>query len=369
MIALPSLGLVASIIHYPIDDMNAPSTCLHASPTGLYISLDGLHNTSLDGLHNTRDGRHNTSLDGLHTSRDGRHTPPTSLLHTPPTSLLHTPPTSLLHTSLDGLHNHTSSCPDSRQNTPSTNQTLLFSLDLEATGLSKIKDDIVEIGCCVLLLTETSCVQLSEEFSMYCKPTGAKMNRDASAVTGLTDLFLSDKPSFSAIMPKFLAFIQSVGDQYPTATRVLSAYNGNSYDFPLMVHQLQRYTDKGANHFFRIAKLAYFCDSLVVARASLDATRMKKRTKTGRCSYKLGDVYDSIFQKPIIGAHGALADCRAVCEIFRSSDKLWRSILQSSMMKKCSSECQNIMGHSTNQNKSMVQSIINSQSDKKRQRL
>ena len=225
---------------------------------------------------------------------------------------------------------------------------LFFSMDLEGTGLRRHIDDIVELGCSVLLIEDNKCETVDEEFVSYCKPMNAKMHKDAAAVTGLSDEFLSQHPPFASILPNFLAFVDKVGSRFPDHERVLSAYNGNMYDFPLLIHQLQRYYAEGALQFFRMGRFEFFCDTMVLTKKYMDQSILK-RTVRGTCSYKLGDVYASVTSKPLVGAHGALADCRAVCEIMLACPKLWTHMMvpDERTLSKCSMTCKLVLGIKT----------------------
>jgi DNA polymerase-3 subunit epsilon len=76
-------------------------------------------------------------------------------------------------------------------------------LDTETTGLEVNKGHrIVEIGCVELLERRLT----GREFHCYLNPQRA-MDEGATAVTGITDDFLEDKPFFAAVAGEFLAFI------------------------------------------------------------------------------------------------------------------------------------------------------------------
>jgi hypothetical protein len=81
------------------------------------------------------------------------------------------------------------------------------------------------------------------------------------------------------------------------------AHNGFRFDFPLLQRELQR-----CRCDFTLQDIAaWYGDSLIASR-----TMFK-----GRTSHALGALYRELFQRDIVGAHSALADCRAlaaVCE-------------------------------------------------------
>lgn len=76
-------------------------------------------------------------------------------------------------------------------------------LDTETTGLSWEKGHrVVEIGCLELVERRPT----GRQFQRYLNPQ-RPMDAGASAVTGLTDEFLADKPLFADVVEAFVAFI------------------------------------------------------------------------------------------------------------------------------------------------------------------
>ena len=96
--------------------------------------------------------------------------------------------------------------------------------DTETTGLNPLTGDrMVEIGCVELL----NRVETGRTFHAYFNP-GRPMPSGAEAVHGLTDVFLSDKPSFHELCEDLLDFF---GDS------PLIAHNA-SFDFGFLNHEL-----------------------------------------------------------------------------------------------------------------------------------
>jgi DNA polymerase-3 subunit epsilon len=97
-------------------------------------------------------------------------------------------------------------------------------LDTETTGLSPLGGDrVVEIGCVELV----NRVPTGRTYHAYYNP-GRPMPSEAEAVHGLTDIFLSDKPSFSECCEELLEFL---GDC------PLVAHNA-PFDFGFLNHEL-----------------------------------------------------------------------------------------------------------------------------------
>jgi DNA polymerase-3 subunit epsilon len=98
--------------------------------------------------------------------------------------------------------------------------------DTETTGLSPAGGDrMVEIGCIEMV----GRVETGRHFHCYFNP-GRTMPREAEAVHGLSDIFLSDKPSFGDKVDELLEFI---GDS------PLVAHNAG-FDFGFLNNELER---------------------------------------------------------------------------------------------------------------------------------
>jgi DNA polymerase-3 subunit epsilon len=96
--------------------------------------------------------------------------------------------------------------------------------DTETTGLSPLTGDrMVEIGCVELI----NRIETGRTFHAYFNP-GRPMPSGAEAVHGLSDKFLSDKPSFHERCEELLEFL---GDS------PLIAHNA-SFDFGFLNHEL-----------------------------------------------------------------------------------------------------------------------------------
>jgi DNA polymerase-3 subunit epsilon len=97
--------------------------------------------------------------------------------------------------------------------------------DTETTGLNPLTGDrMVEIGCVELF----NRIETGRTFHAYFNP-GRPMPAGAEAVHGLSDIFLSDKPSFHERCEELLKFI---------ADSPLIAHNA-SFDFGFLNHELR----------------------------------------------------------------------------------------------------------------------------------
>lgn len=159
-------------------------------------------------------------------------------------------------------------------------------LDTETTGFDPLKGDrIVEIGCVELM----NHIPTGKIYHAYINPERA-VPTAASAVHGLTDEFLADKPAFAEIVSDFLEFI---GDDAP-----LVIHNA-SFDMGFLNAELVR-------HGFKMLPFERAIDTLAIARkkypgapASLDA--LCKRFGVNLSERNL---------------HGALLDSRLLAEVY-----------------------------------------------------
>ena len=77
-------------------------------------------------------------------------------------------------------------------------------LDTETTGLEHEGGDrIVEIGCVELI----NHIPTGNTYHVYINPETQKMSPDAVRISGITDDFLKDKPTFGEIVDEFLNFV------------------------------------------------------------------------------------------------------------------------------------------------------------------
>jgi DNA polymerase-3 subunit epsilon len=75
-------------------------------------------------------------------------------------------------------------------------------LDTETTGLSRIEDRVVEIGCVEMI----DLMPTGRAYHKYINPQ-RPVHREAQKIHGLSDAFLKTKPVFRRIVDRFLEFI------------------------------------------------------------------------------------------------------------------------------------------------------------------
>lgn len=158
----------------------------------------------------------------------------------------------------------------------------LVFFDLETTGLSVIRDRIVQIA--MVKLHRDGSV---EEFNSLVNP-GIPISEEAMAVHGITPKELANKPTFRQLADKIMAFI---GDAD------LAGYNSNRFDVPMLMEEFARVEME-----FDVSK-----------RRLIDVQRIfyKMEPRTLKAAYRF------YCQKELEDAHDALADVRATIDVLK----------------------------------------------------
>jgi DNA polymerase-3 subunit epsilon len=159
-------------------------------------------------------------------------------------------------------------------------------LDTETTGLDPAQGHrLVELGCIELL----NRIPTGATFHVYLNPE-REVPAEASAIHGLTDEFLKDKPRFVDIVDDFLAFIGE--------------------ETPLVIH------NASFDHGFLCAELKR-ADRAPIARERLIDTLLLARRKHSAGPYSL----DALCARYGIDnsrrtKHGALLDAEILAEVY-----------------------------------------------------
>lgn len=183
-------------------------------------------------------------------------------------------------------------------------------LDFEATGLDTKSADIIQIGA--VLRDETTSDVYTFESLVHTPKT---ISTTVYEITKINNEMLESAPSFHFVIKKFQTWLNERRTTQNGESNDISviAYNGLKYDILLMCHQLsQNNIDIGS--YFKNCGIISFVDPLVWARNHLDRTILL-RNKKGNSSFRLGDIYKSLFGKSFENAHNAVADSLALMKI------------------------------------------------------
>ena len=154
--------------------------------------------------------------------------------------------------------------------------------DLETTGISVTKDEVVEISAVKVLDGE-----VVDEFSTLVNPC-MHIPFYASDVNGITDDMVADAPTFDKALEDFLAF---AGDH------VLVGHNIHTFDMKFIWRDAERFFGKTIGNDY--------VDTLQIAQAYLPELH----------HYKLTDLAGH-YGIDSAGAHRALNDCRMNQKVF-----------------------------------------------------
>jgi DNA polymerase-3 subunit epsilon len=160
--------------------------------------------------------------------------------------------------------------------------------DFETTGVDVKKDRIVSVAA--------SCRE--ERFYSLVNPT-IPIPAGASNVHKIFDEHVANAPTWASVAPLFFEFVARHGGSRP----ILSAYNGNRFDNPLLVFETRR-AEAGAV-VENLLEGLFSCDAYVIARDKLP--RLPSKT--------LGKVYKHLFDEEMTGAHTADGDTLALARI------------------------------------------------------
>ncbi|MBO4928280.1 MAG: topoisomerase DNA-binding C4 zinc finger domain-containing protein [Clostridiales bacterium] len=154
--------------------------------------------------------------------------------------------------------------------------------DLETTGLSNVKDHVVEISALKVRNHE-----VVDEFSFLVNPE-CHISAAASSVNGITDEMVEECPTFESVLRNFDAF---AGDH------VLVGQNIARFDLPFLYRDASRYWGMTIGNDF--------VDTLQIARICLPILN----------TYSLGALA-GYYGIDTAGAHRALADCYMTHKVF-----------------------------------------------------
>ena len=155
--------------------------------------------------------------------------------------------------------------------------------DLETTGIDVANDRIVQIA--VLKINPDESLERYEEL---LNP-GMHIPEESSAIHGIFDADVADKPSFKEIGNEILDFMSGCD---------LGGYNSNKFDIPLLMEEFLRNEmefDLSNRHFIDVQNIFH---------------KMEKRTLRGAYKFYTGAVMEN--------AHDAMADIEATFQVFLS---------------------------------------------------
>lgn len=175
--------------------------------------------------------------------------------------------------------------------------------DIETTGLSPMKDEIIELAALKVKNNE-----IIETFSTLVNPR-RRIPGQVSRINGITDDMVADAPFMKEVLIEFLSFIEN---------GVLVGHNIHSFDMKFINQAASRLLEKAVDNDY--------VDTLPMSRLCLPQLR----------SHKLVDIA-AFFKISQAGAHRALNDCIMNQKCYEELGKLLADI-KVQQCPKCGSE-------------------------------
>lgn len=167
----------------------------------------------------------------------------------------------------------------------------LVFFDLETTGLNVGKDHIVEISL-IKMMPDGTEIERTELVN-----PGVHIPEECSAIHGIYDQDVADKPTFAELADDLLAFI---GDAD------LAGFNSNKFDVPLLLEE-----------FLRIGKNLDLRNRHLVDVQNIFHKMEPRNLIAAYKFYCGGDLTE---------AHHASADTRATCEVFKAQLERYENV-------------------------------------------
>lgn len=160
----------------------------------------------------------------------------------------------------------------------------LIFFDIEATGLSVVRDRIIQIAMIKYFKKEN---KEPEELSMLINP-GIPISLEAMKVHGIQPKDVANKPTFQQVAQKLFDFIGNAD---------LAGYNSNRFDIPLLMEEFARVgieLDMSRRRTLDIQRIFY---------------KMEPRTLKAALKYYCNE--------ELVDAHDAMADVKATVSVFK----------------------------------------------------
>lgn len=153
--------------------------------------------------------------------------------------------------------------------------------DLETTGISVTQDRILQIGAIKVLPDGKEEVK-----NVLINPT-IPIPADATAVHGISDEEVKDKPKFQQIAKSFAAWLSGCD---------LAGYNSDNFDIPMLIEEFNR-----VGVAFPEPETKF-----------IDVLKIERKVN----GHTLGETYKRYIGEELDGAHDALIDIYATIKIF-----------------------------------------------------
>jgi DNA polymerase III epsilon subunit-like protein len=183
--------------------------------------------------------------------------------------------------------------------------------DLETTGRSRQRDEIIEVAA--LILNHFGIPIEDAVFSQFVKPT-TPIPPFITELTSITNDHVSTAERFPAVGDAFIRFMQQHADEHQGHIDhiILVGHNGKVFDIPFLVQQLS--VHGMAERFFRDGRFGLGIDTLRVARKGIQDDKSGNGVPT---AYNLPTLFQFVTGSLPPTWHRAMADVQATTTIFR----------------------------------------------------
>lgn len=164
-------------------------------------------------------------------------------------------------------------------------------LDLETTGINIVTDRIVEIA--LLKINRDG----SEEEVVHRINPGIPIPEESSAIHGITDEDIKDKPAFNEVAKNLAKFMEGCD---------FAGFNSNRFDIPLLAEEFLRAEvdiDMKKRKFIDVQAIFH---------------KMEKRT--------LAAAFKFYCKKELLEAHSAMADTRATYDVLKAQLDMYKDV-------------------------------------------
>lgn len=203
---------------------------------------------------------------------------------------------------------------------PREERKVLVVLDFEGTGLRTFIDRITQVAARAYDFNLFKVTDPAEEesarlpgvepFVTYVNPM-VRISKESIEITGISNDTVKDAPLCKSVLVDFYKWI----DELNATQLYLFAYNGLSYDFPLLFAETLR-ANMNANALFQNNFTGYI-DPLkwVNCNKRLNTDGFVLNKSGTKASLRQEDVYKSLFGQKLEGAHDALVDITGLAKV------------------------------------------------------
>ena len=193
--------------------------------------------------------------------------------------------------------------------------------DLETTGRSRQRDEIIELAAQIL---DPSGIQIEDAiFSQLVKPK-SRIPPFITELTSITNESVSSCDPFPTVADAFIGFMRQHADEYSLAQVehvILVAHNGKAFDFPFFLQQLS--VHQMLDHFLQDARFGFGLDTLQIARKGI---QNNLATVGVPSAYNLPTLFQFVTGKSPQLSHRAMADVKSMLSVFKY-DVFWKTRL------------------------------------------